>query len=228
MKRYWILLLVSALLFVVVLAPVSAQPVAKSDPAVVDAYQLSCSGGSAEGSSTAPYVAIIVDYAFAKTSSNQRTISMPVKHTELIRTGAKPLNGFIPFGHMVIVPVVDGHFSGGVSIPEVPEGTPIMMYVFPVDNLETPFPIGDPWMHIEACKLYVGPYPEVGYLPRTIICDSALYDSPAGNPIPGTAVTIGQTFYVDPIAVTAADNTSWMQIFVGGWADGYIRSECVQ
>ncbi len=225
MKRHWILLVVSALLFVVVLAPVSAQPSAIGfDPPVVDMYELSCSGGSAEGSSEADYVAILVTSQrfFTKPSAHSgQPSSLPIKHT------GKALNG-IPFGHFVIVPVINGHFSGGMSIPEVPEGTPVLIEVFAVDSVEFPFPISDPWVHFEACQPHVGPYPAVGYVSRTIICDSALYDGPAGNPISGTMVYTGQTFWVNPTAVTAADSTSWNQIFVGGWANGYIRSECVQ
>ncbi len=232
MKRYWVILFVSILLFVGALAPVSAQPVTSFDTPVIDTYQLSCGGGSVEGSSTAQYVAILVDYRLAKALPNDLTnshpIRMPVKHTELIRTNAKVLNGYIYFGDLVVVPVVDGHFSGGVFIPEAPEGTPVLIQVFPVLSVETPYAIGGSWTHVEPCKPYIGPYPEADYVQRTIICATPIYDSPAGGVVPGTAITIGQTFFVDPNAVTAADSTSWNQIFVGGWANGYIRSECVQ
>ncbi len=139
MKRHWILILVTALLFAVVLSPVYASPVTMGDAPTISSYALSCSGGSASGSSTAPYVAIFVTsfHHVTKPAILEQVSSAPIKQPAPSSILDKPFAG-IPFDHMVIVPVVDGLFSGGMSIPELPEGTPVLIQVFPVDSLESP------------------------------------------------------------------------------------------
>lgn len=66
------------------------------------------------------------------------------------------------------------------------------------------------------------------YALRVMICDTPLYDSPAGSVIPNTSVVIGQIFSVDPVDAIAADGTHWTQIFVGGWSNPFVPSVCVQ
>ena len=74
----------------------------------------------------------------------------------------------------------------------------------------------------------LGPDVPAAYTLRVMICDTVLYDSPAGSVIPNTSVVIGQIFSADPVDAIAADGTHWTQIFVGAWNKPYVPSVCVQ
>ncbi len=61
-----------------------------------------------------------------------------------------------------------------------------------------------------------------------MICDTPVYGSPAGAAVTGASVTIGQTFYANPVDTIAADGTHWTQFFDGAWTYPYLPSVCVQ
>ena len=70
-----------------------------------------------------------------------------------------------------------------------------------------------------------GPGIPNGFVLRTITCDVAVYDSPAGNAVGGARIRAGQTWYVSP--TTSAGSADWTEIFVGGFTNGYIPTACV-
>jgi len=76
----------------------------------------------------------------------------------------------------------------------------------------------------------IEPSPDIpaAYVLRVMICDTMLYDNPAGSVISNTSVVIGQIFSVDPVDAIAADGSHWTQLFVGGWNNPYVPSVCVQ
>jgi hypothetical protein len=73
-----------------------------------------------------------------------------------------------------------------------------------------------------------GPDIPANFTMQSIICDTPIYDSPAGSLVGSATVYAGQTFYADPVDTLAADGSHWTQLFVGAWTYPYIPSACVQ
>lgn len=67
-----------------------------------------------------------------------------------------------------------------------------------------------------------------GFVLRTIVCDVPVYNLPGGSPVGDNKITNGQTWYVNPTPVSAADGSSWSEIFVAGFTNGYVPTSCVQ
>ena len=72
-----------------------------------------------------------------------------------------------------------------------------------------------------------GPFIPSGFVLSTIICDVAVYDAPGGQPVPNSAITSGQTWYVNPEPVADAAELWWTEIFTAGALNGYVPTECV-
>jgi hypothetical protein len=126
-------------------------------------------------------------------------------------------------------------FDITVFFPEVPEGTPLTYYVWgsPDSSLgswdaeayfneteeETP------------CIKYVDPAPGIGipagFALRTITCDVPVYNTPGGSPVGDGRIRAGQTWYVNPTPVDAADGESWTEIFVSSRTHPFIPTRCV-
>ncbi len=75
---------------------------------------------------------------------------------------------------------------------------------------------------------YQGAPIPAGFQLHTITCDTPVYDSPAGSPVGENRIRAGQTWYVNPTAKTADDGSSWTEVFVAGYKNGYVPSSCVQ
>ncbi|HEX3052778.1 MAG TPA: hypothetical protein VHP83_19120 [Aggregatilineaceae bacterium] len=75
---------------------------------------------------------------------------------------------------------------------------------------------------------YQGAPIPAGFQLRTITCDTPVYDSPAGSPVGENRIRAGQTWYVNTTAKTAGDGSSWSEVFVAGYKNGYVPSSCVQ
>jgi hypothetical protein len=71
-----------------------------------------------------------------------------------------------------------------------------------------------------------GPGIPAGFELHTITCDVAVYNMPGGTPVTGSTIRSGQTWFVNPTPVVEGD-TSWTEIFAGGFTNGYIPTECV-
>lgn len=67
-----------------------------------------------------------------------------------------------------------------------------------------------------------------GFVLKTIVCDVAVYNQPGGGPVGSNAIKNGQTWYVNPTPVAAADGQSWTEIFVAGKINGFVPTSCVQ
>jgi hypothetical protein len=73
-----------------------------------------------------------------------------------------------------------------------------------------------------------GPAIPGGFVLRTITCDTAIYQAAGGNPVAtGEHIINGQTWFVSPTPVKDAKGTSWTEIFVAGYSDGFIPTACV-
>jgi len=67
-----------------------------------------------------------------------------------------------------------------------------------------------------------------GFVLKTITCDTAVYDAPAGRPLAtGEALKAGQTWFVNPSPIKGADGKSWTEFFPSGNTDAYIPTACV-
>ncbi|MBX3082667.1 MAG: hypothetical protein KF716_13600 [Anaerolineae bacterium] len=75
--------------------------------------------------------------------------------------------------------------------------------------------------------IYAGPPIPAGFVLRTITCDVAVFDAPGGQPVGDNRIKGGQTWYVNPKSVKAADGQAWTEIFVSGTPNGYIPTKCV-
>ena len=71
-----------------------------------------------------------------------------------------------------------------------------------------------------------GPGIPAGFVLRTITCDTPLYTTPEGSPVPGgAAVTTGQTWYLAPAA--DEENPDWVEGFFGGYTNAWLPAECI-
>jgi hypothetical protein len=84
----------------------------------------------------------------------------------------------------------------------------------------------DPCLPPSQTYQFEGPYIPQGYILRSVICDTPLYDQPGGQPIAGTLITAGQTWYVNPTPVVAG-GTSWTEVFASSYVDGFVPASCV-
>jgi hypothetical protein len=73
---------------------------------------------------------------------------------------------------------------------------------------------------------FEGPPIPQGFILRSVICDTPVYDQAGGQPIAGTLITTGQTWYVSPTPVFAA-GTAWTEIFTSSYIDGFVPASCV-
>jgi hypothetical protein len=68
----------------------------------------------------------------------------------------------------------------------------------------------------------------VGFTLHTLVCDTAVFNEPAGTPVGDNVVTAGQTWYTNPTPVAAVNGESWTEIFVAGVHTGFVPTRCVQ
>ena len=66
-----------------------------------------------------------------------------------------------------------------------------------------------------------------GFVLRSIACDTAVYDAPAGQPVGSDSISAGQTWFVNPTPVTGPDGQSWTEVFVAGPINVYIPTSCI-
>jgi hypothetical protein len=86
---------------------------------------------------------------------------------------------------------------------------------------------GDTTVSTTCGDYFSGPGIPSGFQLRSVTCNTPVYDQPAGTPVSGTEVTAGQTWYVSPTPVMAANGTSWTEIFTSSSPDGFIPTSCV-
>jgi hypothetical protein len=105
-------------------------------------------------------------------------------------------------------------------LPEGSEG--IGFYIYDVSGDGT-------WAVQVSCSelTYTGPSIPNGFQLRSITCDVAVYNAPAGEPVGNNRIFAGQTWYVNPVAFDV-NNEAWTEIFVGGTPNAWIPTRCVQ
>lgn len=191
--------LVISMIVVFMLGLVSAFSVSAS--ATVSSYFVGCSDFSASGTTTSPYIVVKV--------YNYDTGSR-------IFSDAFPANG-------------DGTFSVNVSYPGVSTGTELEYYVWgsPTNDPDD-WDVEDYFESVESCQQRTdGPGVPTGFVLRTIWCDVAVYNAPAGSPVGSASIRAGQTWFVNATPVAGSDGADWTEIFAGGRTNGYIPTVCV-
>lgn len=176
-----------------------------------DEAALSCDGFSSSGPANAPFVFLAVSINYSG-----------------------------EWDYYTVVPVVDGRYTGHLSFPKQPEGTPIHYALWgALANVGINDPgayDGDEWASTGgdnpdaipcAAIPFAGPGLPSGFVLKTITCDVAVFDSPGGKPVGSNQVKAGQTWYVSPAAQTDGAGEDWIEIFVSGFTNGYVPSRCV-
>jgi hypothetical protein len=79
---------------------------------------------------------------------------------------------------------------------------------------------------------YVGPRADGpgipdGFVLSTITCDVPVFNMPEGSPVDGSAITVGQTWYVNPEPVTTGNGNGWTEIFTSSQINGFVPTICV-
>ena len=114
----------------------------------------------------------------------------------------------------------------------LPTPTPLPSAVpLPTATTEIPLPTATVEAPVPAPTSpsgYGGPAIPGQFVLRTIICDTPVYDGPAGLTVGTNVITTGQTWYVNTSPVLGADGQLWTEIFVAGLHNGYIPSRCVE
>ncbi|MBK8031446.1 MAG: hypothetical protein IPK17_18540 [Chloroflexi bacterium] len=72
-----------------------------------------------------------------------------------------------------------------------------------------------------------GPAIPEGFVLRTIICETPVYNMVDGQAVAGSVILAGQTWYVDPTPVAGSDGELWTEIFTAGWVNGFISTDCI-
>jgi hypothetical protein len=76
------------------------------------------------------------------------------------------------------------------------------------------------------CSGFQGAPIPAGFVLRTITCNTPVYTLPGDQVVGSNAVTSGQTWFVNPTTTTAG-GSSWTEIFVSGFNNAWIPSNCV-
>jgi hypothetical protein len=67
-----------------------------------------------------------------------------------------------------------------------------------------------------------------GFVLRTIICNTPVYERPGGQAVGNNAIRLGQTWFINPIPVKDAKGIPWTEIYVGSLPTVYIPTGCVR
>jgi hypothetical protein len=74
------------------------------------------------------------------------------------------------------------------------------------------------------------PSPSVpdGFVLKTITCTTAVFNMPGGQPVGENRITAGQTWYISPEPQSDSSGKSWTEVFVSGYENAWVWSNCVQ
>jgi hypothetical protein len=176
---------------------------------------VTCSSFSATGTVTTAYVAVRV-WNLTKGQSEG---------------GPALIDSYAPVGApTAYFAASGGAFSFTVNFPEQNAGDVIVARIY---GTNTPaFWEWDsqafPQVQVACQSGYAGPNLPNGFVLKTLTCNVAVYDAPAGKPVGGNAVTNGQTWFVNPTPKTGPDGQSWTEIFVAGYTNGFVPTRCVK
>ncbi len=180
--------------------------------------------------------------AFASTAQPARAdgpnflFVLECDHASLLITGATPgyyydflvLANSIPFGNLIGAQMVpaSGTLEFTYTYPTpFPVGTTIYS-----DTFQTPGPVGGNPVakKTQDCGIFGGVPTPPDFVLRTVLCDTAVYDTPGGAPVGDNAVTTGQTWFASTTPEMAPDGSAWVAIFVSGEKSPYIPAQCVR
>ena len=132
-------------------------------------------------------------------------------------------------------PVTNGTFNFTVQFEPQAEGSWLNYEVWgsPTDNAAIFDWDGENYFNFDAqCQLEPPPAGAAGvpdgFVFRTIICDTPVYNTAAGQPVGDAAITAGQTWYVNPTPVDGADGKQWTEIYVSSTTNPFVPTVCAQ
>jgi hypothetical protein len=120
-----------------------------------------------------------------------------------------------------------GAFSFTVNFPEQNAGDVLVARIYATNTAAFGgWDLGAfPQVEVPCAGFEGAPIP-TGFVLRTIVCNTPVYDVAAGKAVDGDAVTSGQTWFVNPTP-TSAGGSSWTEIFLSGFNNAWIPSSCV-
>lgn len=132
----------------------------------------------------------------------------------------------------VNVPVnPDGSFRFSSSFDAQPPGTVINYWLWASPTSSVGSWDSQAWYEsgaVPCVPAAEGPSIPDGFVQRTITCDVPVYNTAAGSPVDGgAAVTVGQSWYVNPTPVDGDDGRQWTELFAGGYTNGFIPTACL-
>jgi hypothetical protein len=113
------------------------------------------------------------------------------------------------------------------TLTPVPSLTPVATFTPLPTPTDIPAPTDVPPPATTEAS-YDGPAIPGQFALRTIVCDTPVYDGPAGLPVGDNVVFSGQTWYVNTTPVIGGDGQLWTEIFVAGIYNGYVPTRCVE
>ncbi len=120
-----------------------------------------------------------------------------------------------------------GAFSFTVNFPTQDAGDVLVARIYGTNTPDFGQWDGGTFPEVEvACVGFAGAPIPTGFVLRTIVCNTPVYDVPAGNLVDGDAITSGQTWFVNPTP-TSAGGSSWTEVFLAGFNNAWIPSNCV-
>lgn len=173
--------------------------------------QTTCSSFFISGTATAPFVGVYI-----------QNVNSGVNLIAVENAGV--------YNDKALFPVAaDGTFAVGLSFPEQPAGSMLYIdvwantlgYTYAWDN--------QAYFHADVvCDRYVGGPPiPAGFKQHNIVCTTAVYDMPAGQPVGVDRVLAGQDWHLNPTPKLGPDGQYWTEVFVGGLRNPYIPTACV-
>jgi hypothetical protein len=206
-----------ALALLVSLVVLAAPRQSAQAAASISSYEVTCSKISVEGFSDQPYVALRAYEVFSTDIDGAAIGGQP-------RIADAWLDGSPTY------PVTAGHYSFTFNF-SVPEGTPISFRVFGATSSDGHDWDGTPGFESIAATASCSngyqaePIP-AGFVLRTIVCNTDVYNEPGGTPVGNGTLTADQTWFVSPTPKTVGSQ-SWTEIFLAGPNDAWIPSACV-
>src|SRR5690606_21666236 len=115
-----------------------------------------------------------------------------------------------------VFPISDGVFDLTITFPAQPEGSAMNYEVWGSPGVDTGSyewdneDFFDLDLNCVAAPVDTAPPLPADYVLKSILCDTAVYDTPAGTPVGDGRVSAGQTFFVSPTSETGADGNEWV------------------
>jgi len=66
-----------------------------------------------------------------------------------------------------------------------------------------------------------------GFVLRTLVCTTPIYDAPNGSVIGSNKLLASQTWFVNPLSTKAANGIRWIEVFIGSPVTVFVPVACI-